>query len=126
MIGNAKHFVLPGGEEQVPANAHHGDFPKQSHGVVRLVCYVPNGVVRSLVGYALPARAWQEAVESRGKWKRDLGGGRGKSPGAGSAPRPTRGSKNSDLTFVLLHGASKHLKRPTQGQPEILGVFGDT
>ena len=38
----------------------------------------------------------------------------------------SRGSKNSDLTFVLLHGASKHLKRPTQGQPENLGVFGDT
>ena len=25
----------------------------------------------------------------------------------------------------LLHGASKHLRTHTQGQPEILGVFGD-
>ena len=75
MIGNAKHFVLPGGEAQARANAHHGDFPKQSHGVVRLVRYVPTTVQLFSVP-PLPIRAPARKNRGRDQPSHILGRGR--------------------------------------------------
>ena len=112
MIGDAKHFVLP--------DLRRG--PRTTTLGTQLAISVGE------IGLFRNALHRKRVLRNRRPNRRQNGeddmvaGARGK-----RAPTALpRRANNSDFTFVLLHAASKHLKRHTQGQPQFLDFFGET